>query len=55
MKVKPLKITKGQQYKMLRKASRELEIEVNGGWVSKHKIHRSKKAYHRKCKHKSQY
>jgi hypothetical protein len=31
-----------------RKASRELELENSIGWVSKHKIHNSKKTYNRK-------
>lgn len=32
-----------------RKASREIELEANGGkWVAKNKIHKSKKAYNRK-------
>ena len=35
-----------------RKASREIELEINGGWTAKHKVHKSKKNYTRKAKHK---
>lgn len=35
-----------------RKASREIELEINGGWTAKHKVHKSKKNYTRKTKHK---
>lgn len=35
-----------------RKASREIELEINGGWTAKNKIHKSKKSYTRKPKHK---
>ena len=46
-----MKITKSQILKFNRKASREIELENLTGWVSKHKIHLSKKSYTRKRKH----
>jgi hypothetical protein len=46
-----MKVTKNQILKFNRKASREIELENLTGWVSKHKIHPSKKAYTRKRKH----
>lgn len=49
------KITKEQQYKAMRKTSRELELEKNGGWTAKYKVHQSEKAYSRKAKHKLKY
>lgn len=33
--------------------SRNSEMENQSGWQSKHKIHKSKKAYNRKEKHKN--
>jgi len=38
-----------------RKGSRDAELEDGSGWVSKHKIHSSKKSYSRKIKHKIKY
>ena len=35
-----------------RKASRELELENQSGWVANRKVHHSKKNYSRKKKHK---
>jgi len=35
-----------------KKLSRDLELEINVGWVSTHKVHKSKKNYSRKLKHK---
>jgi len=49
------KITKEQQYKEMRKTSREVELELNGGWTAKHKVHKSEKTYSRKDKHKPRY
>lgn len=37
-----------------RKGSREAELEYETGFVSKHKIHKSKKIYNRKKKHKKE-
>ena len=36
-----------------RKGSREAEIELSTGFVAKHKVHKSKKTYNRKKKHKN--
>lgn len=36
-----------------RKGSREAEIEDSTGWASKHSVHKSKKTYSRKVKHKN--
>ena len=36
-----------------RKGSREAELEFSTGFSSKHKIHKSKKTYTRKKKHKN--
>lgn len=36
-----------------RKGSREAELEDSNGFKSKHKIHKSKKSYTRKIKHKN--
>jgi len=36
-----------------RKGSREAELEISIGFISKHKIHSSKKTYTRKSKHKN--
>ncbi len=52
---KTFKITKEQIHKMRRKASREEELEINGGWTAKNKIHKSDKQYSRKDKHKPKY
>lgn len=41
--------------KSSRKASRELELENSIGWTSMHKVHKSKKTYTRKPKHKKDY
>ena len=35
-----------------RKGSREAELEISSGFTSKHKVHKSKKAYSRKPKHR---
>ncbi len=45
------KITKEQLRKIDRKILREVELENSTGWVSKHKVHKSKKNYTRKRKH----
>ena len=45
--------TREQFIKNERKISREIEMENQSGWVSKHKVHKSKKNYSRKKKHKS--
>lgn len=49
------KITKEQQFINMRKLSRENELEKNGGWTAKDKVHASMKAYSRKGKHKPKY
>jgi len=36
-----------------RKGSRDAEIETSSGFISKHKVHKSKKSYTRKYKHKA--
>jgi hypothetical protein len=36
-----------------RKGSREAELEISNGWSNKIKIHKSKKNYNRKTKHKN--
>lgn len=36
-----------------RKGSREAELSFEYGWKSVHSIHRSKKSYNRKPKHKN--
>lgn len=38
--------------KASRRGSREAELELSCGWVSKHKVHASAKTYKRKPKHK---
>lgn len=48
-------IDKEQLRKGERKASREIELEDKGGWTATHKVHKSKKTYTRKDKHKSKY
>jgi len=50
-KQKKYTITKEQQMKFERKASREIELEANGGWTAVHKVHLSKKTYNRTKKH----
>ena len=35
-----------------RKGSRDAELCFEFGWVQKHKVHKSKKNYNRKIKHK---
>jgi len=35
-----------------RRGSREAELQDKTGWTAKHKVHRSKKTYTRKAKHK---
>lgn len=49
---KDMKISKEQILKMDRKASRDIELE-NNLRMNHHKVHRSKKAYTRKKKHKN--
>lgn len=44
MKIKVLKAN--------RKGSREAELENSTGWVAVNKVHKSKKLYNRKNKHK---
>lgn len=46
------KWTKHDELKANRKAMREHELENEGGWTSKHSVHKSKKNYSRKNKHK---
>ena len=47
------KITKEQIIKSRKKASREMEMESNVGWVATHKVHKSQKDYNRKPKHRN--
>lgn len=47
------KITTEDMLSSYRKASREIELELNGGWTAKHKVHKSVKNYTRKVKHKN--
>lgn len=47
------RITKEQIIKSRKKASRELDLEVNVGWVCTHKVHASQKDYNRKPKHRA--
>jgi hypothetical protein len=46
------KITTNDWIKTNRKASREIELDIFGGWTSKQKVHKSEKNYTRKTKHK---
>jgi len=46
-----MKISKEQIHKFDRKINRDEELKDSGGWVAKHKVHRSKKTYTRKLKH----
>ena len=48
------KVTKAQILKNHKRISREIELIEQGGWTAKNKIHKSKKAYTRKFKHKNQ-
>jgi len=40
--------------KASRRGSREAEIELYKGFIPTHKVHKNKKAYSRKSKHKNQ-
>ncbi len=46
-------ITKEQMRKADRKASRDIELENQTGWIAKNKVHKNKKKYTRKNKHKN--
>jgi hypothetical protein len=48
-------MTREQYIKANRNGSRQAELENATGFVSKHKVHRSKKTYSRKSKHKLNY
>ena len=48
-------ITKEQIRKNDKKISRELELENQTGWTATHKVHKSKKNYTRKNKHKNKF
>jgi len=49
------KFTKLDSLNASKKASREMELQNStGGWVSKHKVHKSEKDYTRKLKHKNE-
>lgn len=50
-----MKITQRDYIKANKIGNRLAELENSTGFVSKHKIHTSKKAYTRKSKHKIQY
>lgn len=52
---KQLKITKDQIIKMNRKVSRDESLIDGNGWTATHKVHRSKKTYSRKEKHKNKF
>jgi len=45
-----LKITSADYIKAVKKADREIQLSQSAGFVSKTKIHKSKKAYDRKKK-----
>ena len=45
--------TQEQRLKNERRISREIELENQSGWTSKHKVHKSNKNYSRKNKHKN--
>ena len=47
------RITQDDILKAVRKGRREAENELEGGFVSTNKVHRSKKTYTRKKKHKN--
>jgi hypothetical protein len=47
-------ITIEDYIKAARKGSRQAELEDSTGWTAKHKVHKSKKNYNRKYKHKTQ-
>jgi len=47
-----MKITKKDYIKAIRKANREIDLENSSGWTSVDKVHKSKKTYNRKKKHK---
>lgn len=46
-------LTTEQIIKMERNARREEELENSNGWTAIHKVHKSKKTYSRKQKHKN--
>ena len=46
-------MTQTDYIKANRKGSREAELENQTGWCRSHKVHRSKKNYSRKTKHKA--
>lgn len=46
-------ITKAQIHKAVKKANREIGLENQTGFVSTHKVHKTKKEYNRKNKHKN--
>lgn len=47
------RITKEQIITSRKKLSREMELEVNIGWTSNLKVHKSLKDYNRKPKHRN--
>ena len=49
---KRYRISEEQIIKMNRKASRDESLVDSNGWTATHKVHKSKKAYSRKEKHK---
>ena len=51
-KKKPKKISFFEWLKAIRKGSREAELENSTGFNRKLKIHKNKKKYHRKTKHR---
>ncbi len=46
------RISEDQIIKMNRKVSRDESLVDGNGWTATHKVHKSKKAYSRKEKHK---
>lgn len=50
MKKNIKKITIKEYIKAVKKADREIQLEINPGWTAINKIHKSKKIYNRKNK-----
>lgn len=46
------KVTKSQQIKAIKKENRENELKQQAGFQSTNKIHKNKKGYTRKSKHR---
>lgn len=52
MKKNIRKISIKDYIKAVKKADREIQLEISPGWVSANKIHKSKKIYNRKTNNK---